>query len=194
MKMLMVWTCLASWLPISAQAAGVHQGEAGKIQAQVTFVGPAGETVTDASGTRYTMNGSVFDQEPKIYPAKYWGTFPLYFVGTSMNFLVTLTNTAVLGNKSFKVRIEAVHRVLETSGAWGAQLAPPQTWTVESLAPGETKTLPGSAFIAYDPKLPSGLDITNIRILHLNSGADGDAGLIKEAAAVWCPPPVNQKP
>jgi hypothetical protein len=140
------------------------------------------------------MNGSVFNSEPKVYPSQYWGTFPLYFVGTSMNFLIALTNTAAKGNKSFKVRIEAVHRVLEASGALGAQLAPPQTWTVESLAPGETKTLPGSAFIPYDPNLPSGLDITKVRILHLNEGANSDAGLIKESVAVWCPPPVNKQP
>ncbi|HAM35671.1 MAG TPA: hypothetical protein DEB40_07875 [Elusimicrobia bacterium] len=194
MKRFLALLCVSALAPAFVAAAGLHNGEAAKITAQVSFLSPAGETFTDASGIRYTMNGWTFSSEPKVYPAQYWGRFPLYFTGSTMNFSVTLSNTAAKGNKSFKVRVEAVHNVLETSGAPGMTLAPTQTWVVESLAPGESKTLQGSAYIPDNPNLPSGLDLTKIRILHLNEGANPDAGLIKEQLAVWCPPPANKKP
>lgn len=178
-----------------ARAAGEHLGEADNIQAQVTFLGNAGLTTTDAAGTTYRVaawNWSTF--EPKIYPSNYWGTFPLYFIGTTMSFNVTLTNTATQGNKSFKVRVRASNNVLETSGLLGMQIAAPQEWVVDSLRPGETRVLPGSIFIAYDPNLPSGLDITKVQIFHLNEGSNQDAALIKEALAVWCPPSLKDSP
>jgi hypothetical protein len=179
----------AVWLafPLVSFAQGQHLGEADKIQATVTFLSPAGQTTTNASGITYNW-GWGSDFETKIYPSNYWGTYPLYFVGTTMKFSVTLTNTAAKGSKKFKIRIKADNNVLETNGSAGPMLAPSQEWIVASLAPGETATLPGSIFIAPDPNLPSGLDLTTISIFHLNEGDNTNAGLIKKEIAVWCPP------
>jgi hypothetical protein len=180
-------------VPSGVFAAGNHNCEAGKIMASVAFTNPAGTTYTDASGIRYTLNGWTFAGEPKVYPQAYWGQYPLYFVGTSMTFMVNLTNMAPMGQKSFKIRVQALNNVLETNGSLGMQIAPPQEWIVSDLKPGETRNLPGSIFIPFNPNMPSGLDITKIRISHVNEGANDDAALIKEEIAVWCPPPANKK-
>lgn len=183
----------ALFLAAGLFAAGEHRGEAGKIEATVSFLNPYGQTTTDSTGITYRAGGWAY-HENKIYPSAYWGTFPLYFVGTTMSFSVSLTNTAANGNKSFRIRVQALNHVLETSGAMGMEIASPKEWIVESLAPGETKTLQGSIYIAPNPNLPSGLDITKIRILHLNEGQNADAGLIKEEVAIWCPPSLQDTP
>lgn len=177
----------------AAIGAGRHAGEAGKIQAHVSFLNPSGHTTADSSGITYRVGGWSF-HENKVYPPAYWGTYPLYFMGHTMRFSVALTNTATQGKKSFKVRIQAINRVLETNGALGMVIAPAQDWTVDSLRPGETRTLQGSIHIPLNRNLPSGLDVTKIRILHLNQGSNPDAGLIKEVIAVWCPPDLKARP
>lgn len=185
----LVVACLFWSVPCGLHAAGDHLGEANKIVAQVAFQSPSGTTVTDAAGIHYTVNGWTFANEPKVYPAQYWGQFPLYFAGSTMKFIVSLTNTAAVGEKRFKVRIQAFNNVLGQDGSTGQQIAPPQEWSVSDLGPGETRTLEASIFLPLDPNLPSGLDLTKIRISHLNEGANADAALIKEEIAVWCPPP-----
>lgn len=184
---------LAAALAVPAAAAGAHVGERDKIQAQVSFLSPSGQTTTDASGITYRSGGWSY-HESKVYPSRYWGTFPLYFVGQTMSFSVTLSNTAPQGNKPFKVRVEVLNNVLETTGAPGMQLAPPQEWLVQDLRPGQSQTRQFSIYLAPNPALPSGLDVTKVRILHLNEGADADAGLIKEEIAVWCPPALKDSP
>ncbi|MBI4369446.1 MAG: hypothetical protein HY547_04380 [Elusimicrobia bacterium] len=171
--------------------AGRHQGEASKIEAEVTFLDPSGFTTTDASGIHYHFWGYVFD-EPKIYPESTYGVeHPLYFVGTNMNFTVILRSTSDRGAKKFRIRIQALSHTLETDGSPGMELAAPKEWIIESLAPGESRIFDGSIYLAPDANLPSGLDITKIRISHLNEGSNDEAGLIKEEIAVWCPPNVR---
>ncbi|MBI4057320.1 MAG: hypothetical protein HY399_07220 [Elusimicrobia bacterium] len=177
-------------LNLSLHAAGQHRGESDKIQAQVSFLNPSGQTTTDATGITYVA-GSWQSYEPKIYPPNYWGTYPLYFAGSIMNFSVTLTNTADQGNKNLKIRVQALNHVLNTDGTQGSPISSPQEWVVDSLRPGETRTLYNSIYVGSDPNLPSGLDTTKIRILHLNEGNNAEAGLIKEEVAIWCPPPRN---
>ncbi|MBI4668162.1 MAG: hypothetical protein HY747_03075 [Elusimicrobia bacterium] len=169
-------------------AAGSHSGEAGKIETSVSFLDSSGYTTTDARGTHYNFYGMTFD-EPKVYPSWTYGkNYPLYFIGNTMNFTVTMRNAASKGAKPFKIKVKALNNVLETDGSPGMSLAAPQEWIVEDLRPGESRVLSGSVYIAPDPNLPSGLDITKIRISHLNEGGNEDAGLIKEEIAVWCPP------
>lgn len=170
----------------SALAAGLHAGEADRISAEVSFLNPAGQTTAGPQGVTYNV-GSWSLTEAKVYPPEFYGTHPLYFFGTTMRFNVVLINRTSRGQKSLKVRVEALSHVLETSGLPGQSLAAPQEWVVESLGPGEMRTLRGEVAL-FDPNVPSGLDITRIRVSHLNEGAEG-AALIKEVRAVWCPPP-----
>src|SRR3989338_253448 len=141
---------LFSYCFYAAQAYGTgrHIGEADKIRAEVAFLNPYGQTTTDASGITY--RSPIYNwtaSEPKVYPPAYWGTYPLYFMGQTMNFTVTLTNTAQQGNKAFKVRVQALHNVLQTNGSAGRPLGSPQEWVVEALMPGESRTLNGSVYI-----------------------------------------------
>lgn len=176
-------------LPLNGLASGRHTGEAERLEIRVEFLNPSGQTTTDGSGITYGVPQWGWRYfEPKVYPAAYWGTFPLYFVGQTMSFNVTLTNTTRQGNKRFKVRVQALNHVLETSGAEGMEIASPQEWVVDSLAPGETRILNGSIYIAPNPNLPSGLDLTRVRVFHVNAAANENAGLISEDVAVWCPP------
>jgi len=170
-----------------AGAAWAGAGEADKLDVHVEFLAPAGFTTTDPTGIHYHFYGMVFS-EPKIYPTWTFGRdYPLYFMGDTMRFRVHLTNIAPRGQKSFKVRVAAHSHVMETSGFAGRLLAAPGEWVIESLAPGERKTVEGEVYIPLDPTLPSGLDVTKVRVFHLNSGREG-AALIKEETAVWCPP------
>jgi hypothetical protein len=89
--------------------------------------------------------------------------------------------------KSFQVKVQAISNVLEVDGGIGQQIGEIQEWTVEGLAPGQTQTLAGSLLILGD-NLPSGLDLTRIRVLRLNGDDDAD-DLIKVSSFVWCPPP-----
>jgi len=164
-------------------AAGV--GVAKKLDVAVTFNDPMGFTVTNDQGTFYNFYG--FEMfEPKVYLPQHWGTFPLYFVDQNMNFSVAVSNTAAKGKK-FKLRIVASHHALLTDGSSGMALAPDQEFIVDNLVAGESRVINASIYIAPDPNLESGLDITTLRIYHLNNGSS-DAGLIKEFQAVWCPP------
>lgn len=174
-------------LPVaSAAAAGNHEGEAGKLSATVAFADPALWTTTNAQGTyfRYSWGGVSF--APKVYQPQHWGTFPGYFLGSTMRFTVTLKNTAAKGAKPFTVRVQALSNVLEVDGGLGQAIGPGQEWIVAKLLPGETRVLSGEVLLAGP--LPSGLDITRIRIAHLNQGNNPDAGLITVASALWCPP------
>lgn len=174
------------FVSVSARAAGLHTGEAGKIEASVEFLGNSGHTITDHRGTTYVVGWwSYF--EPKIYIEKYRGVYPLYFVGQTMRFKVKLSNRADKGSKPFNVRIEAENKVLETDGSLGQEIGPMQSWTVKDLRPGQSVTREFSVYIDPEDDLPSGLDMTKVRIRHENQGA-ADAGLISESLAVWCPP------
>ncbi len=171
--------------PTSSPILGtLAKGQPDEIQAQISFVAPWGQTTTNPRGTTY-QSGPWSFFEPKIYASSYWGIFPLYPVGSTMRFDVYLTNTVTKGNKSFKLRVQGLNRVLETDGSLGMEIAPPQEWVIESLAPGETKILEGSIYIAPNPDLPSGLDDIKIRISHLNEGANENAGLIKTEMAIY---------
>lgn len=172
---------------LNASAAGVHAGEAPKINASVEFLGNSGHTVTDHRGTTYIVGWWSFF-EPKIYIEKFRGVYPLYFVGQNMRFKVTLANTAPKGSKPFNVIIEADNNVLETDGSSGQEIGPRQSWTVKDLRPGQTVVKEFSVYIDPGDDLPSGLDVTKVRIRHDNNGANPDAALIKESIAVWCPP------
>lgn len=177
----------------AAQATGKHIGEQPKIDAQVTFLNPAGETTADATGTLFRA-GSWQMRLPIIYPEQYWGTVPLFFLGQVMDFSVTVTNTTKRGQKPFRLRVEAVSRVLHEDGTQGVEIIPTQEWTIDWLEPGESRTLFAKVLLVPRPDLPSGLDLTTIRLFHLNQGEDDDAALIKEVRAVWCPPDAESTP
>jgi hypothetical protein len=182
---------LSCVVPCRSWTEGLHNGEVDKLQVSVEFLNPLGYTTTHPDGIRYHYYGMVA-YEPKIYPVSTYGKkYPLYFIGGTMGFRVTVSNTAPKGGKPFKVRVNAVNYVLETTGFSGGMIAPGQDWIVDSLKPGETRVVTGSIVIPADTDLPSGLDVTKVRVFHLNNGENDNAGFIKEETATWCPPPAE---
>ncbi len=161
---------------------------AAKLAIDVTFLSPAGKTVSDATGLTFITGGGSI-HENKVYDSSFWGTYPLYFVGTTMNFDVSLTNLkgkGKCGNKPIKkLEVDANSFVLGLDGSEGAAIGSPSEWKVDELAPGQTVVFEGVVSIGAQP---SGLDVTRVRVYHNKNKKNPQAGLLKEHKAVWCPP------
>ncbi len=165
---------------------GQHVGERRQLEVEITFSQEFGETVTDSSGTHYHFNGTVIDED-KVYPEEYWGTYPLYFFGTTVGVTVRITNPGP--RRKVKVRVRTEAYCLLTDGSSGAQLAPLQEVDLE-VARGQTVTLDTSFTPQYDPDaadMEGGLDRFIVSVLHPNAGG-ADAALIMTKEGVFCPP------
>jgi hypothetical protein len=177
----------------SASAAGNHNGEAANLKITITFLEQEGITTTSSAGTYFDMGGTDTKfRDDLIYPSLYWGTFPAYWgnAGDVMHFKVDIANTETKGGHSYKISVEAISNVLTTEGGLGMQIGNINTWTVTDLGPGQSTTVFGEITFPEDGT-PEGLDVTRIRVLHLNNSDNPDAGLIKVATGVWCPPASN---
>jgi hypothetical protein len=179
-------TALTLALPRAAAESGNHTGENADLSTSIEFLAPALWTTTDALGTSFGLGAP---RDPAfIYPSSLWGTYPGYYIGQTMHFRVTLSNTADHGNKTFKLTVSAASNAVELDGSDGVAIGAPQQWSVDSLAPGQTQVLDGSVSIT-GANIPVGLDVTRITIQHPNQGGDPTAGIIKVQTGVWCPPP-----
>ena len=175
--------------PEEAEQSGRHLGERCPLEVEIDFSGEFGETVTDDTGTHYYYGGGEM-HEDKVYPSEYWGTFPLYFFGTEVGVTVTARNNGPRRRTKLVIRTEAY--VLLTDGSNGAGLAEPRDIVLE-IERGETITVDFSFTAEYRPDvegLEGGLDRFVVKVLHVNQGRgkDGEAGLIMEKEAVFCPP------
>jgi len=88
-------------LHLSGKWAG-HRGERNQIFVDISFFGSSGKTVTDAKGTHYYFFGRVV-HEDKVYPSRYWGTFPLFFFDQTVGTKVRVINLGP--RRVFKLRI-----------------------------------------------------------------------------------------
>jgi len=173
-----------------AHAAGQHNGEADKLNTQITFLSPYGETTAGPTGTTFDISqyGIKYTDTSLIYAPQIWGTYPLYLIGMPMNFNVTVTNTVEHGNKPpFNIRVEALSNILNMDGSAGVPIGD-QEYVVENLRPGESRTLTYSV-ILDNPDLFKGLNVTDIEIFHISKGkGNTDADLISQQTVYWCPP------
>jgi hypothetical protein len=113
---------------------------------------------------------------------------PAYYIGDTMHFNVTITNT---GKRTFKnLKVEAIQY------HYPDVLLPNERkteWLIERLGPGETISLKGAYKIDYDNTF-AGLDNTRLIIKHLydedSNGKDKGEGRIiidDQFAGIWCP-------
>lgn len=171
--------------------AGKHKGEAKQMDADVVFAGSSGVTVTDAKGITYNFWGLSL-HEDKVYPAKYWGSFPLYFFGAPVTAAVTVSNNGP--RESLKVRVTTQAYSLNTDGSNGVRLAPDGVQEVV-LAKGETRTLDMSFTPQFVPGADSGLDRVVLLVQHVNEGGNGAGNaypaLILSKEAILCPPAIQ---
>lgn len=166
---------------------GQHIGENKMLDVEIEFYNFYGKTITNAEGTFYHIWGWVF-KEDKVYPAKYWGEYPLYFFGLPTNVLVKITNKGPRTKAKLEIRIESY--VLKTDGSNGASLMEPKVLEVE-VEKGETKVIDASFTTEWTPQADSGLDRFIVKVSHINEG--GGPGnplpaLILQKEGVYCPP------
>lgn len=172
--------------------AGAHVGEVKQLAVDVTFAGSFGTTITNAGGIDYNFYGITIHEE-KVYPQRYWGSFPLYFFGTKVDATVTVTNNGPRAKEKLRVTTRAY--VLNTDGSNGAPLAVDKV-TDFWVAKGETKSIDASFTPVFAAGMDSGLDRVEVLVQHVNEG--GGPGnefpaLIMAKEAILCPPAVEAR-
>jgi hypothetical protein len=166
---------------------GQHIGERRMLDVNINFYDSKGKTVTNSQGIYYHHSGRV-KYEPKVYPSRYWGTYPLYFFGGRVGVKVTVANKGP--RAKIKLRITSEANVILVSGDIGASIMQPKT-TQFTVAKGQTKTIDVSFVTQPTPDVDSGLDLFTVKVQHANQG--GGPGneypaLIMVKEGVFCPP------
>jgi hypothetical protein len=188
-SLMLLTAFIAADSPLLFCKHGGHVGEQKMLNVSIDFNNPSGKTITNSEGVFYHYYGIVV-KENKVYPPKYWGEFPLYFVGNPANIKVAVTNNGPRAKAKIRVKTEAY--VLLTDGSNGITLTEPRIIDVE-VARGETKIIDASFTIHNQPGLESGLDRFTVKVLHLGEGANKgngnqEPGLIMMKEGVFCPP------
>ena len=171
--------------------AGKHTGEVENLQYSIEYLESKGVTTVDDYGI--TFKPFFFDWSflPQILPSKYFGDWPLYFTGETMNFNVHLKN---IGKRTFRnLKIIAIQEFLNPDGGKGENIGSNNStdWFLLHLGPGEEIALDGVFEIPLVGE--SGLDQTHLQILHYPDDAlanDKDTGRIivdDFQAGIWCP-------
>ncbi len=164
-----------------------HIGEQRMLDVNIQFFNASGKTITNANGVYYYFWGYVI-HEDKVYPSRYWGEYPLYFVGRKAGVKVTITNRGPRAKAKVRIKTEAY--VLLPNGSNGATLMAPKIIDIE-VARGQTKTIDASFLVPDGPDIDSGLDRFLVKVLHINHGGgpgNSEPGLIMVKEGVFCPP------
>jgi hypothetical protein len=169
--------------PGGVEEPGGHLGERARLEVEIAFSRESGETVADEDGILYRFDDQEI-REDRVYPSRYWGTYPLYFFGAEVGVTVTVRNNGPRRKAKLRVRAEAC--VLLTDGTNGAALCEPSEFDVE-VARGETVVIDASFTAVWSEGAESGLDRFVVKVLHPNSGRE-DASLIMAREGVFCPP------
>ncbi|MEA3507052.1 MAG: hypothetical protein U9R36_06160 [Elusimicrobiota bacterium] len=166
---------------------GKHIGERKMLDVKIEFLKPSGRTITNENGTFYHYRGRVYS-ESKVYLRKYWGEFPLYFIGRPAYIKVTVANRGPRAKA--KVRIKTECYTLNTDGSDGMSLMEPKIVDIE-VPDGQSETVDATFTINYRPGLESGLDRFKVKVLHMNRGGgkgNEEPALIMEKEGIFCPP------
>ncbi|KKK81805.1 hypothetical protein LCGC14_2809740, partial [marine sediment metagenome] len=167
----------------TSSGTGKHYGELNMLEADIEFSYPVGTTVADATGLTYYIGGIPYPGPNWVYPPEYWGTYPLYYPGTSVPIELTVTN---LGPRAIaKHTLVAECFVLNTDGTNGPNILAPQTQYIE-VALGETKVINASIEL---PIVPKGLNRFVISLYH-HYNENNDASLVLQKEGIFCPPEV----
>jgi len=177
----------------AGEQTGKHTGESSPFEYSIEYLNPLGVTIVDETGIFYDPFdfGSSHD-EFTILPANYFGSYDLYFVGSTVQFRVHITNT---GSRTYKnLLIRTQQELLNPLGGAGTPFPEPNDneWFVRSLGPGKTVVLEGSVVPSGD--IPSGIDQTHLQIIHLDNSSkaherkgSGRILLDDPQAGLWCP-------
>jgi hypothetical protein len=165
--------------------AGKHYGELKMIEANIEFLNPRGQCITDSTGITYIIDGRPTHLDI-VYPAEYWGTYPLYLPTATVPVNLTITN---LGPRSIaKHTVVTDAYVINYDGSQGEPLFSPQVSTVE-VALGETEVINGSFIL---PAVGKSLNMFSMKLYHHYNPDSPDSSLILNQKAVFCPPELLQ--
>lgn len=177
---------------------GQHIGELESIDYEIGYTNAIGFLTIDEDGCHYySWNWSW--STPCNYDVKYYGTYAVYFSGSTITYQVTLRN---VGKRTFRNLMvtarQEYHEDLEEwnyAGWFSVEQGDPlpgdstDKWHVEELRPGEEIVLEGSYFAPTNTH--PGLDQTHLQVQHwfsqngLGSMSDGRIILDDSTAGVY---------
>ncbi|MEK7766971.1 MAG: hypothetical protein AAB368_12110, partial [bacterium] len=133
---------------------GKHIGDAEPLSWTIEYLDSWGRTVVDAAGGHFfhdrCCGGFRTDDPSWIYPSLYYGTFPMYYIGTTMRYRLTITNN---GPRAYKnLRVVAIQEYLNPDGGAGERLGPgaARDWFLSGLDAGKSVVLEGFLDIGDD--------------------------------------------
>lgn len=144
---------------------GNHWGEQRPLDYHIEYLDPPGITRVDETGITFIPSGgysSIYSDE--ILPEKYFGVYPLYFMGNVLSFKVAIKNNSQRTYRNLV--IETYQEFLNIDGNQGVPIGDnnKNTWFIEKLGPGEEIVLSGEFAIPLIGG--SGIDQTHLRISH----------------------------
>lgn len=159
-----------------------HTGELKMLEANIEFLNPLGQTVTNSDGITYYFQGLEF-HEDIVYIPEYWGTYPLYMPGYQVPIKVTVTNKGPRAKAKLSIKMECY--TIDTNGSNGTSLMQPQIIEV-TVNRGETKVIDASFLL---PQIAKELNRFTIKLYH-HQNANNEASLITTKEGVFCPPEI----
>ena len=100
-----------------------------EVNISIHFSLDLGDTITDEDGTHFFFFGLEEHIYDRIYIPAYWGTYPLYFFGTSVGVTVTVTNEGPSNDeipaKPALMLISIRKFILNTDGSNGPEISDP---------------------------------------------------------------------
>jgi hypothetical protein len=176
---------------------GKHVGDGEPITWKIEYFDEWGRTFVDATGGHFyhdrCCGGFRTDDPGWVYPSSIWGQYPMYYIGTTMRYRITLTNNSP--RSYVNIRVVAIQEYLTNDGTWGEWISPEaaKDWYVRELRGYQTMVFEGSLYIPWGAH--GGLDQTHLQVQHWDKGA-GKPGagsvIIDDAqAAIWCPPELS---
>jgi hypothetical protein len=174
---------------------GKHIGDGEPLTWSIEYLDAWGRTFVDGAGGHFYHDrccGGYLNHDPSwVYPAIYWGQYPMYYIGTTMRYRITLHNNSERTYKN--LRVVAIQEYLTDDRSWGEWLAPDaaRDWFLETLAPRGHAAFEGSLYIPWGDA-HGGLDQTHLQVQHWTRGAGrpgpGSVIIDDAKAAIWCPP------
>lgn len=173
---------------------GNHIGDSKPLSWKIEYLDEWGRTVVNGSGGTFYHDrccGGYMTTDPTwIYPQQYWGTYPMYYIGTTLRYRITLCNDT---NRTYKnLRVVSIQEYFNPTGKVGERIGDDaaKDWYVAELRGGACVTLEGIFAIPDDGH--GGLDQTHLQVQHWDKGKGktGKGAVIIDdtKAAIWCPP------
>lgn len=193
-KLVWVVIILLALIPLGAAQQGKHIGDASFLEYEIIYKNFPGILTIDENGATYYFPRWDFTwYAGGNYDERYYGVYPVYFIGQWIEYEIHLKNT---GHRTYKnLKIIATQEYYLAYGAEEDEVLPgdpTQEWELDGLRSGEEAVLEGR-YLAV-PGVRPGLDQTHLQVLHWSKGnlepvsIKGKVFIDDEEAGLYCPP------